>query len=310
MGSTLRTIRGGRGTAAGLVVSWLAASVLTGCQRPKLSVDDVILQPGGGGRLVACVHDGPFGIRQNYGDVGVRFFADNEEIAQDRTNQRGLAEARADLPTVGAYEARARVAGHELSGSGRVFRWDPQRVCIAVDIDETIATTPVRTLLRGSGVDDSRPIPRSVAVLQDLGRDYQLVYVTARSRFLLEKTRTWLVEQGFPDGPVVAARSIRELFRVESYKRRQIAALRAEWPNLLIGIGDRPSDAAAYDENGMLALALTDEHERFGPRTVVFRDWDAVARFFAAHRAVLTDAARLRDATKNGTLRAAHETSR
>jgi hypothetical protein len=290
------------GAAAGLI-----ALLLAGCMRPKLSADDVILSPGGEARLVAAVHDGPFGIRQSFGDVGVRFYAGEEEVAADRTNRRGLAEAECAWAAAAVYEARASVAGRDLRGVGRVFRWDPQRVCIAVDIDETIATTPVKVLLHGSGVDTSQPIPRSVAVLQELARDYQLVYVTVRSRFLLEKTRTWLREQGFPDGPVVVARSIRELFRAESYKQRQIEALRAVWPNLLVGIGDRPSDAAAYDENGMLALALTDAYEHFGPRTVMFRDWDGVGRFFAEHRAVLTDAARLREAVKSGALHTGQE---
>src|SRR6185295_16578473 len=91
----------------------------------------------------------------------------------------------------------------------RVFELHRNRVMIALDIDKTIAQTEYKQLILKPEDEDSDPVKGSRPALQHLSKYYGIIYVTARPRFLLEKTRQWLAEKEFPEGPVVIAPSVR-----------------------------------------------------------------------------------------------------
>ncbi|MEW6253070.1 MAG: phosphatase domain-containing protein, partial [Planctomycetota bacterium] len=172
----------------------------------------------------------------------------------------------------------------ELTGMGRIFTWDPHRPVIAVDIDHTIADTQRRELIGSTASDPSTPIPLAAPTLRELGQRFQILYLTSRPRFLLDKTRHWLRDHGFPEGPVFTAAGLFEMFGSRAYKQAKLAELRRAWPNLLIGIGDRASDAAAYQANGMLAINIgLEPSARLSAGTVRLRDWGDVREFFAEH---------------------------
>ncbi len=289
--------------AAGYVRRSAAATMwlglLAGCGAPVLSVDDALLRPDGNLHLAAYVEREPLtGLRQDVSGVRVRFFVDDREVGDDQTDDEGQARVES-RPAAGVrrYTARTLVGGRELLAAGRVFAWDDERVIIAVDIDQTVERTEYKGLILEDEGDPSDPLKRSAETLRALAEDFAILYLTGRPRFLLDKTRDWLREHEFPDGPVITARSLRESLRPGAFKRNMLHDVRAEWPKLLIGIGDKASDADAYGANEMLTIVLarTDRGE-YGPHALVFRDWKALASFFAANRAVLTSPAGVKDA--------------
>jgi hypothetical protein len=277
--------------AAPLILGLLA---LAGCKAPLLSVDDAVVLPGEKTRLIACVEREPvLGLCKDVEQVRVHFDVDESEVGAAKTDEDGVAEVKHKLlPGTENYEARVLVDGRELRALGRVFTWDKDRVIIVVDIDHTIEQTNYKGLLRSpNSEDDSDPIKHSVETLKALAQDFQIVYLTGRPRFLIDKTRMWLRQEGFPTGPVITSVRVRDMVNPGEFKRRKLHELRKYWPNLLIGIGNQPGDADAYGANGMLALVLPSKPEQtFGPHAVVFRDWKQVGKFFGTNRAMLTDA--------------------
>jgi hypothetical protein len=129
-----------------------------------------------------------------------------------------------------------------------------------------------------------------------LARDFEIVYLTARPQFLADKTRVWLAAHGFPDGPLLTAPSWRATLRQERYKRRALARLREQLPNLLIGVGDKMRDVRAYLANHMLAIHIDVQGEASSSdsRAITVRDWNDIRRLFEANRALLVTPQRLR----------------
>lgn len=282
--------------AAPLILGVLAAA---GCKAPVLTVDDAVVLPGEKTRLVACVEREPvLGLCKDVEHVRVHFDVGESEIGAAKTDGEGVAEVKHKLlPGTDNYEARVLVDGRELRTLGHVFTWDKDRVIIAVDIDHTIGQTDYEGLLgSASSEDDSDPIKHSVETLKALASDFQIVYLTGRPRFLIDKTRIWLRQQGFPAGPVITSVRVRDLVNPSEFKRQKLHDLRKSWPKLLIGIGNQPGDAEAYGANEMLTLVLPSKPEQsFGPHAIVFRNWKQVRKFFEANRAVLTNADALHD---------------
>ncbi len=110
------------------------------------------------------------------------------------------------------------------------------------------------------------------------------------------KTREWLAANNYPLGPLVVASELRAAARNGKFKMRMLGTLRSKWPNLLIGIGDRPSDARAYGANEMLALIIAPrEIEKVGPHALLMPGWKAVRTFFETNKYALTDPAAVRE---------------
>ncbi len=282
-------------TAAAAAV-WL---VSLACRGPVVSVDDAVVVGDAPARLAAVVEYEPaWGLRKDAAGIPVRFFVAGREVGRTATDDEGLAELqRAIPPGVRSFEARTESTLGAAQAGGRVFRWRADRVIIAVDIDHTLAQTDYESLVRPDEAEESETLKHSVATLQDLAGRHHILYLTGRPRLLLDKTRTWLRERGYPDGPVITSRGLREMLRPGVSKARELRKLRSQWPALRIGVGNTPSDAQAYGSNGMLTLILARQRDaQFGPHALVFRDWRELARFFADNQPILADPRALEDA--------------
>ena len=129
------------------------------------------------------------------------------------------------------------------------------------------------------------------------------MYLTGRPRSLLDRTRQWLEENEYPAGPVITAPSLRQAMHARTFKLHALHALRENWPNMLIGIGDRPSDAAAYGASEMLTLITSPKRDtEYGVHAIMLRNWKTIGRFFEANRATLADPQRLREVIKGQTM--------
>ena len=177
------------------------------------------------------------------------------------------------------------------------------RTTIVVDIDETLCITDYNCVLWGIGSDDSRPLAHAAETLNELARSYDIIYLTARPSSVAHRSRAWLNRHGFPKGELIGSPSIGDFLGQTGFKKKTLARLKRERKGLLIGIGDKPTDAEAYRENGMLALVVNPwEGKRYHPRDLIFRDWRGIARFFEANEGILMDPLRLASSIRTGEL--------
>lgn len=164
------------------------------------------------------------------------------------------------------------------------------RTVVVVDVDETLSDTDYFHLLLRTGHEDSEPLRGASATLNQLARDFEIVYLTSRPTYLLSDTREWLHKNKFPEGPVYTADEVAELVSQRRYKTRYMADLLKLYRNAYIGIGDRASDALAYRANNMLSIIVNpDEDSEFHSKDIVLQSWADVKVFFEANAQTLKD---------------------
>ncbi|HUW83161.1 MAG TPA: hypothetical protein VMZ31_10230 [Phycisphaerae bacterium] len=294
----MRRVRADRlGLMVGVVIA-----VFGGCGPAVLSVSDAIVSPGEPVRLTAFVYrDTIRGVGRDIEGVQVRFRVDGSPARSARTDDDGWTSVQWALPSGGAsrFEATALVDGRTTQAGGAIYTWDKERIILAVDVDGTLAQTDYDDLILGRRDAGSQPLPDAQQTLDQLSADFHILYLTARPQYYVEKTRRWLKDCGFPTGPVFTAPRLRDTIRHTRFKRRMLATLRKDWPNLLIGIGNKAADAEAYGASGMLSLIVRRVPDKdLGPHAIMLADWPAVSRFFDANAEVLHDPRELTRATR------------
>jgi hypothetical protein len=277
------------GRAGWLLLAALALLLETGCATPILAVDDIVQFENGDTRFVAFAEKKRGWTLSGVSDVEIQFHVDGSVVANATTDDRGFAKVVANVAEPAEqFEATATISGESFRSSGRLFAWDSQRVIVACDIDSTISETSLNALFFDDLDLTSQPIAGSVEVLQQLRRDFQILYLTARPRFTLEKTRRWLREHGYPDGPVITSLTVGDALAQTGYKTRTLGSLRKHYGNLLIGIGNTEIDAQGYGAHGMLTLLVQPKQESGHDGGVVrFQGWDQIGAFFRENRDVL-----------------------
>ena len=278
---------------------------LTGCAAPFLTLSDSIATTGGRAVLAAYVEREPLlGVRKGVENTDVRFFVGDMPVGSAASNDKGHVKIDCVLAQLDLREvtAKANWGDRVLTARGRMFDWNGGRPAIAVDVDHTVCDTD-RDHLYFKAADDSRPITGAAATLTVLAADFEILYLTARPHAFFSKTRTWLKSNGFPDGPLIMSPGWRSTFRQESYKRDTLRQLREYLPQILIGIGDKPQDAEASRDNGMLAIQLQTKGESTSVGELRYvRNWSEIRRFFQEHRSLLTDLKRLHGCLEDGTI--------
>jgi phosphatidate phosphatase APP1 len=271
---------------------------LTGCQQYIFTADDLAVMPRKPTIFVAQLEtDSIGGLRDGVENHEVVFMVDGSVVGTARTDAEGRAQLIDEIviPThVSTYRVKTQVVGRQLTVQRPIHRWDPDRVIVVVDIDHTVSDTDYETLLTETDDTGSVPYPNSRATLRALGGHYELLYLTARPRFLLEETRTWLKRHDFPEAPLVTVRTVSEVLDQTKHKRQLLTRRKELWPNMLIGIGDKEADVGAYAATGMLGVILAPANVPVAAKnTVLLPDWSAINRFFRVHQQTLRSIERL-----------------
>jgi len=284
-------MRGVRSTGLLLPTILLAIS---GCGMPIITADDVVMAPGQSARFVMSI-DRRFG-KTGVAGADVEFIVNGKRIGVAKTDADGMASIRGEVPEpASSYVVRATIGQENLRAQGRIFQWDPSRTAVAIDVDETISATDYGSLFLTDLDYESPHIEYSPTAVQAMAAHYGIVYLSARPRWLHEKTRVWLEVHGLPPGPILHASRFEACWKQEEYKRAMLADFKREFPNLLVGVGDKDVDERAYGDNHMLTVILQQ-----GPATtyrehcVVLPGWRKIESFFTANRESLADANRLR----------------
>lgn len=287
---------------------WLS----TGCSHAILSLDDVVAVDGQKSLLVAHFEREPLlGLRVSIEETPIHFYYNGQNLAQAYTDEEGRAAVICEFPhgDVAVVEARAEADGQVRHATSRLFRWPADRTVIAVDVDDTISETDYDDLLLDQIDRESRPLPDAQEALTELAETYRIVYVTGRPRFLLNKTRDWLDRHDFPAGPVITSPGVSEMLDFLELKIDLIRMMRTHVPALLIGLGDKESDAKAYAATELLPLILRLKGKSLlslDGDAIVFDDWPALLRFFEDNGDVLSDPKRLTDTLRQRDLTAFH----
>ncbi|MCB0404915.1 MAG: hypothetical protein KDD51_09025 [Bdellovibrionales bacterium] len=148
---------------------------------------------------------------------------------------------------------------------------------IVTDIDHTIAdVTGLEFLVLQN--DQVPTVQGSETVLATLKDTYLIIYVTARDDTFTDKTKAWLKLRNFPQGPTYFWNF--DLhggtpLSHEAYKSGVIRRLKATFPRILVGVGDKNTDAVSYLSNGLRAYSVRGgpEDPAFPEDTIFVHDW-------------------------------------
>lgn len=296
-----------RATAA-----WLVATVLLAIgvavagpwswpavgRSPALTAFDQVARPNEAVILTAKLYQPTrWGFHINLHDRPIQFACPPLPTWETISGEDGLATvevtAPAGVPDIWPYEAcyPGSPKHKPARGNGRVFLWPADSPILVTDVDHTIsALHPFHVPFTTNG--DSPTLPGAAEALNELATLYRVVYLTARDESLYDKTRAWLSEKGFPAGPLFC-RDMHPFGSAETFKRCFLADLGKRFPHLVAGVGDRLSDARAYQANGMIAVLIDPNGKLEWPEgAVVVPSWREAARRLAEIHPVRSEPSR------------------
>jgi hypothetical protein len=134
---------------------------------------------------------------------------------------------------------------------------------ILVFIDGTICDTRRRHSLIGmpgfydpARILQDRPVPGSIACLNELSRRYKIVYIGARPESASLVTQEWLDGAGFPEGALYLSES-------QAGSLSLVKELMEKF-DFIAGIGDRWDDNELHAEIGCLSIILQEYEGKWG----------------------------------------------
>ena len=210
----------------------------------------------------------------------VEFQVDGQVIEPVLTGGDGLAMAPYHLSKEGAYTIKARLIGNpryeaqEVEALLLYGRLGRNVVVVDVDATKTRSESPRFPFLPSP---PRERMPKVNQVLDELSKQYQLVYYHNGREAELPEMRRWLKEQKFP----------RTLFfvwhlseRVETRTEQMIEHLNElkSSARLFLGITRSPADVRAFLSVGMKGLLfLEDEDTAIPERARMITDWDTLS---------------------------------
>jgi hypothetical protein len=151
--------------------------------------------------------------------------------------------------------------------ASKLFVWPKDARILITDVDMTVSN--LAELRVPFTPNDRIPaLPGAVEALTELAKTYRIIYLSARDDALCSRTCGWLCDKGFPEGPFFC-RDFKIGSKQEMFKREFIADLKKRFPNVAIGVGDKPSDAGAYLSNGLRAFIIARKDRTKLPKEVV-----------------------------------------
>jgi hypothetical protein len=251
---------------------------------PWLTAFDALTRPGSTVPMRAKLeHAGPWGIHLHMRGYAIRFASPGLINQESKTEEESTATVQVKPPpgALPLYRISVTFAGsahHEAArAASRLFVWPKNSLILITDVDHTISDL---SELKVPFTADDRipPLPGAVEALRELAVSYRIIYLSARDEILYEKTRAWLNTKGFPEGPVFC-RDFHLGDKQEAFKQRFISELKKHYPNVSVGVGDQPSDAKAYLNNGLKAFLIKPKESGAAPKgAVIVRSWQEVCR--------------------------------
>jgi hypothetical protein len=216
-------------------------------------------------------------------------------LGSGRTDASGWGELEWTPEATGSYEVEVRVR----HGSSYVAIPAPlellvathERPIAAVIIEHTLTDNSATNFMRKDSKDVA-PIDGAADALAKLAEGHEVVYVTGIEDTWLTKTKEWLRLKNFPHGPVFFWDISTQSLSGEKYKTERVNKLRADFPNLTVGIGGRGEDTSAFYANAVTPylVASTETDSGFA---VVLKTWDKLEGAVARQHEIETQLAEL-----------------
>ncbi len=194
--------------------------------------------------------------------VSVAFYQRKKLVGLDKTNSDGIATMKWTPADEGDYRFTAEITNVPRDKYDALLKMPSAPMLVAsraektplvvVDIDHTLVESGFHRVLLGG----AKPMADSARVLRLLGRKNTIVYLTHRPDILTRKTKVWLNKYDYPDGPVLLSK-LKDVFGDSGkFKTARLSAIKKSFPNVSMGIGDKPSDAQAYIDTGLSAYLI------------------------------------------------------
>ena len=191
----------------------------------------------------------------------IGFYYDGELLGTAKTDANGGARITFTPQAAGNYnfdveviaalkegEYIPRLASAPLLLAAR----DKSARLAVIDLDHTLVDSGfIRVLIGGA-----RRMADSVEVTNRIAQTHTIVYLTDRPDLLTRKSKTWLARNGYPPGPVLLSTVSKVFSGAGQFKTDKLTDIRKAYPNVAIGIGDKPSDAQAYVDNRLTAFLI------------------------------------------------------
>lgn len=167
------------------------------------------------------------------------------------------------MPGIGEYKLHFRVMGDSSAALATLRVYPPNTRFIIFDIDATLTTSDselvgqvVSEILDNHVVPEARQGSVDITRLRHEQHDYELVYLTGRPYLLMDLTREWLDDLGFPGGTVRLTDSVAASWPSESqvgeYKADYLlSAILGQGFLIYAAYGNATSDIYAYEQAGI-----------------------------------------------------------
>jgi hypothetical protein len=192
----------------------------------------------------------------------VEFFQDETSLGKVKTDKEGYAKLNWTPPKAGDYNLTAKIAAVPDEDFKEMLKCTPAPLLVSarakdtkfvvLDLDHTVVGSSFFRVLFGG----AKPMPKAAEVVKELTKNYSLIYLTHRPGLLTIKSKKWLVDNGFPRAPLLVSKFKQAMGDSGKFKTGRLEALREQFPNVAIGIGDKLSDAEAYVANGLKAYLI------------------------------------------------------
>ncbi|MCA8924613.1 MAG: hypothetical protein KDD82_22565 [Planctomycetes bacterium] len=238
-----------------IVAAALLACAASAQAKITATAHDAVARPGQPVELRAKFERASW-LRWDMKDELVEFTVAGQ-VTSARTDRDGMARVRVNANVApGIYDFSARIPRkpRAMLARGRIFVLDPARPIAVVDIDGTLSD--LHSWLVPFWGKRAKTFPGAPRVVQALARNHQILYLTARDDVHDRRTRLFLNRHRFPDGPIVfndrglTTKQERQQFRGKhhaTYKLAELQRLQALGFTLRLGIGDKETDAFAYE---------------------------------------------------------------
>lgn len=208
-----------------------------------------------------------------------------EELVSALTDSDGVARASLTPLTSGVLNFEVRLQRDpRIQATGKLWSVAPSRPVIVSDIDGTLSS------MAGWKVpflgERAEAYPGAAELLRELAETHTLVYLSARDESFRAGSRAFLSRHAFPPGPLLLnswgldkpeQREQLRPGRHGEFKARVLRSLKERGLTLAFGLGDKETDAEAYEAVDLRSL-IRGTDSSIGKRSIVFPDYAALRR--------------------------------
>jgi hypothetical protein len=261
--------------------------VIGGCGSPYLlSLEDTVCPSNDEETTLTgkLAQNGLFIFNQELADQTIDFYINDELLGECTTDSEGYAEITLPAQTQTTSTLKAAYndgQGGTVETTATLFAWESDSPILVTDIDDTLCE-PLFASLVGVSYDDlSDPLSGASEAMQQLAESFHIIYLTARPREYNDKTKRWLSDNGFPNGPLLMWDIDRDPWSQLDYKQERLDDLTGKFSKITIGIGNAQHDYTAYDDHAMFTILIDPESsaEKID-RGVRLPNWASVLELF------------------------------